>query len=97
MPDLASQLGMMVRLSTGFGQWSPRVVDKTGLSGTYEFRLEFGKASQPAGPANPTDPEGGPSIFTAVEKQLGLKLVGGKKVTLDVIVIDHIDRVPTAD
>jgi uncharacterized protein (TIGR03435 family) len=35
-----------------------------------------------------------PDLFTALEKQLGLKLEKSK-ISLDVIVIEHIDKVPT--
>jgi uncharacterized protein (TIGR03435 family) len=44
-----------------------------------------------------SDQSGGglPTIFTAVEKQLGLRLEKVKDVPLDVIVIDHVDKVPT--
>lgn len=44
------------------------VVDKTGLTGTYNYTLQFGRDWS----AN--DPDGWPSIFTAVQEQLGLKL-----------------------
>ena len=44
------------------------VVDKTGLTGTYNYTLQFGREWS----AN--DPESWPSIFTAVQEQLGLKL-----------------------
>ena len=39
-------------------------------------------------------PDGGPTIFAAVQQQLGLKL-DSKKGQVDVIVIDHIEKVPT--
>jgi uncharacterized protein (TIGR03435 family) len=44
------------------------VIDKTGLTGTYNYTLQFGREWS----AN--DPDGWPSIFTAVQEQLGLKL-----------------------
>lgn len=44
------------------------VADKTGLTGTYNYTLQFGRDWSAA------DTEGWPSIFTAVEEQLGLKL-----------------------
>jgi len=64
------------------------IVDKTGLEGGYDFTLEFA----PEG-ADVSDTR--PSIFTALEEQLGLKLVPSKG-RVDVIVIDHIER-PTAN
>jgi uncharacterized protein (TIGR03435 family) len=44
------------------------VIDKTGLMGTYNYTLQFG------GEWSANDPDGWPSIFTAVQEQLGLKL-----------------------
>lgn len=44
------------------------VVDKTGLTGSYNYTLQFGREW------SARDPEGWPSIFTAVQEQLGLKL-----------------------
>lgn len=61
------------------------VVDKTGLLGTYNYTLQFGREWS----AN--DPDSWPSIFTAVQEQLGLKL---EAVHEDVpnLVIDHIAK-----
>jgi uncharacterized protein (TIGR03435 family) len=64
------------------------VVDKTGLEGGYDFTLEFAPEGADASDTRP-------SIFTAVEEQLGLKLISSKG-PVDVIVIDHIER-PTAN
>ena len=60
-----------------------RVIDKTGLTGRYDFTLEYSGLGEDAS---------GPSIFSAVEKQLGLKL-DKSKAPLDMIVIDHINKV----
>lgn len=62
------------------------VVDKTGLTGKYDFTLEYVPASKAA-----TDETGGPSIFTALEEQLGLKLEPAR-VPMDVLVIDSIEQ-----
>lgn len=62
------------------------VVDKTGLTGKYDFTLEFVPVAKVA-----TDETGGPSIFTALEEQLGLKLEPAKEPT-DVVVIDSIEQ-----
>lgn len=62
------------------------VVDKTGLTGRYSFTLEF----EPAARAG-KDESGRPSVFTALEEQLGLKLVPAKE-PVDVLVIDSIKQ-----
>jgi uncharacterized protein (TIGR03435 family) len=84
-----------------------RVVDKTGLTGTYEFTLEFAGSMgmMPSAPAEgepgmplASDPTGGaPDIFTAVEKQLGLKLVKVKDIPVDILIVENADKVPTAN
>jgi uncharacterized protein (TIGR03435 family) len=74
------------------------VVDATGLTGTYDFRLtwtpnrgDFGSAFRATSPAEPApDPEGTP-FLVAVKEQLGLKLKPGK-APLKVMVIDHVER-----
>ena len=67
------------------------VVDKTGLIGQYDFTLHW--ASFDPGPAAaPTDPgEQGPSLFTALEEQLGLKLKSEKE-QIEVIVVDSVEK-----
>jgi uncharacterized protein (TIGR03435 family) len=87
-------LGTEVR-SSGFALG--RVVDKTGLSGRYDFTLEF--AGRYAGGAFPPPlPEGqidtAPTLIDALRQQLGLTLIE-KKASLDVLVVDHVDKVPT--
>jgi uncharacterized protein (TIGR03435 family) len=73
------------------------VVDQTGLTGRYDFQLRFTPdATQAANfgglaPANATDLDAPPDIFTAFEQQLGLKLQPTKAV-VDVMVIDRIER-----
>jgi uncharacterized protein (TIGR03435 family) len=76
------------------GAWVVKqpVVDKTGIQGYYDIDLKFAPETGPlAG-----DPRGTnlPDIFTAMQEQLGLKLVA-QKVTVDTLVIDHADRIPT--
>jgi uncharacterized protein (TIGR03435 family) len=110
MPELANGLGILINASNGdsFTAPPPRVVDKTGLSGEFDFTLEFaGSWSLPstaaarqegtAMPAAGAPPGGGPSLFTALEKQLGLKLVKGQKASLDVLVVDHANKTPTGN
>ncbi len=61
------------------------VVDKTGLTGTYNYTLQFGREWS-AG-----DPESWPSIFTAVQEQLGLKLEAVHE-SVPNLVVDHITK-----
>jgi uncharacterized protein (TIGR03435 family) len=71
------------------------VIDKTGITGRYDVKLEWTPDElQPA-----TDPANAPvrpdiSIYTAVREQLGLQLET-KKTHIEVLVVDHADKVPT--
>lgn len=78
------------------------VLDMTGLKGTYDLKLDWTpeNAPKPAGSSgtgadavSSIDGDSGPSLFAAVEQQLGLKLEV-KKGPLEIIVIDHAERVP---
>jgi uncharacterized protein (TIGR03435 family) len=64
-----------------------RVVDKTGLTGTYDIKFE----ATPSSRMN-RDPEPGDiSVFDAVQQQLGLKLEA-QKAMVDVLVVDHVEK-----
>ena len=62
------------------------VLDRTGLDGVYDIDLTW---------AADQTTEAGPSLFTAVQEQLGLKLQPTKAL-VDVLVIDHVEK-PTPD
>jgi len=66
------------------------VIDKTGFTDVFNFRLEFASTVD-AGLANADTPAAGLSIFTAVEEQLGMRL---RSTTgpVDVLVIDRVER-----
>ena len=64
------------------------VFDKTGLTGTCDFVLECVVGTVPVAVAADT---AGPSIFTAVQEQLGLKLEPAT-AEFDIVVIDRADR-----
>ena len=81
------------------GQVGRQVVERTGLTGNWDFELTYapdaGRGLTPAGTdALPASPDG-PSLFTAIEEQLGLKLQP-MKGPVEVVVIDSIER-PTPD
>jgi uncharacterized protein (TIGR03435 family) len=75
-------------------QW---VSDETGIPGHFDITLKWNAGDDLAtsAPGEPLNPELGPSIYTAVQEQLGLKLVAGKG-PVPVIVIDRISR-PTGN
>ncbi len=78
------------------------VIDQTGLAGLYDFDVEFARDPSLAGPPPPPPPPGGlpvdpsnqpsgPSIFTAVQERLGLRLEPAKGPR-EVLVIDSVER-----
>jgi uncharacterized protein (TIGR03435 family) len=70
------------------------VVDQTGMAGPFEVKLDWSPDDgiAPAGNAA-NDVPSGPSIYTALQEQLGLKLES-RKGPLDVLVVDHAEKVP---
>ena len=75
------------------------VSDRTALTGAFSVELQFMTEGLPGLPAPPPGverpPSDGPSIFTAVQEQLGLKLESATGA-VDVLVIDHVEH-PTPD
>jgi uncharacterized protein (TIGR03435 family) len=83
------------------------VVDKTGLTGTYDVMLDFSPESMGPGPKGPAPGQGGgnpvdaprdsndsgPTIFTALQEQLGLKLES-RRGTVDLLVVESVEKVP---
>jgi uncharacterized protein (TIGR03435 family) len=61
------------------------VVDKTGIEGGFDFNLEWTPEDTPA------DLALAPSIFTAIEEQLGLRL-DARKERAEILVIDHVEK-----
>jgi len=59
------------------------IIDRTELKGRYEVALQWA--------FNENFANAGPSLFTALQEQLGLKLEPAK-APVDVVVIDHIER-----
>ena len=70
------------------------VIDRTGLSGLFDFDLTYAPAPQPSPDAPLPDPTGA-SIFAALQEQLGLKLAP-QQGTVDVVVVERVEH-PTPD
>ena len=67
------------------------VVDQTGLMGIYEFTLEWLPGEEQTGPETPPPPPVNPlapSLFTAIQEQLGLRLES-RRVPINILVIDN--------
>jgi uncharacterized protein (TIGR03435 family) len=74
-----------------------RVVDESGLKGAYNFKLRFVPDQKPPrlGEDGSSPTGDGPSIFAALQEQLGLNLRASKG-PVEILVIDHAER-PTAN
>jgi uncharacterized protein (TIGR03435 family) len=104
MAFLASTLQSVFSRS-GSGQVIP-ITDRTGIDGRFDFNLAIPASSYrlPArlqagqgAPDGAGDPDVSPAaISAAMEKQLGLRLKA-VRTSLDFIVVDHVERVPTAN
>jgi len=71
------------------------VIDRTGLTGNWDLTLTFAEQRSQPGVDLPTSDPSAPSIFTALQEQLGFKLES-TKAPVDVLVIDGAEH-PTPD
>jgi uncharacterized protein (TIGR03435 family) len=77
----------MAELAYQISRWTGfPVFDKTGIKGEFDFTLDYAPDDR--------DTNSVPSLFTAVQQQLGLKLEATKG-PVEVLVIDHAERIPT--
>jgi uncharacterized protein (TIGR03435 family) len=92
------------QFASALSTWVNRiVVDRTGLTGGYDIDLQWTPDQMPLGfgggrPGDAVPASGDPnrpSIFTALQEQLGLKL-DSQKGPVEVLVIDHVEQ-PTED
>jgi uncharacterized protein (TIGR03435 family) len=69
------------------------VVDRTGLSGRFDYSIEFAPETNGPSPANGDAPADAPGLtfLQAPREQLGLRLES-TKAPLRVLVIDHVER-----
>jgi len=95
----ATMAGLADALSNLVGR---NVLDRTGISGNYDIKLEWtpdesepsmfkGPPADGAGAGAPAPDASGPSVFTAIQEQLGLKLEA-QKGPVEVMVIEHIEK-----
>jgi uncharacterized protein (TIGR03435 family) len=77
-------LALQLSNSGGLGR---EVLDKTGLTGSYDFKLEWAAGND----GNPPPDSNQPGLFTAVQKQLGLKLEP-QKAPMEILVVDHAEK-----
>jgi bla regulator protein blaR1 len=66
-------------------QMGEMVVDRTGLDGAYDFELRYAANDQV---------DDAPPLFSALQETLGIRLQP-QKVPVELIVVDHVERVPT--
>ena len=92
----------LAQLTQMLSQFTQRIViDRTELEGNFDIELTFTPERLPQGPPPPGAPPlpsidpNGPSLFTAVQEQLGLRLES-ERAPVEVLVIDHVER-PTPD
>lgn len=81
-------------LAGSFGLLDRPVVDQTGLTGRYDFTIEFAQPQRPniePGTSAEQAAPAGPDLLEAAREQLGLRLKPGKAI-LSLPVIDHIER-----
>jgi bla regulator protein blaR1 len=85
MGQLAGVLGRQVDLP---------VLDETGLTGLYDFQLVFNQDGvRTRSDAAASDPSAAPSVFTALQEQLGLKLES-RRAPIEILVVDRAEKNP---
>jgi bla regulator protein blaR1 len=88
-------MDQLAEVLMGPGSVGHKVANKTGLTGLYSYTLTYalsqGVGAAPAGGSAGTAPDPAPTVFNALEDQLGLKLQRGIEA-VDVVVVDHIER-----
>ena len=93
-PVFVAHNARLTDLANGIADEAGRpIVDATGLSGRYEIRMDLTPYLRRAGEGQgPIDTES--VLFTGLQEVLGLKLEP-RKESVDVLVIDHVEKAPT--
>jgi uncharacterized protein (TIGR03435 family) len=85
-------MGEVANFLTSQRELGRRVVDKTGVTGSYSFTLHWSPKQPGAVASDGVEP---PSIFTALQEDVGLRLQPSKG-DVDILVIDHVEQ-PTGN
>ncbi|QEE30285.1 TIGR03435 family protein [Terriglobus albidus] len=85
-------ISLLANSFTGWGALDHPVVDQTGLSGGYDFTLEYTPDPTQSATSQNAAEDSGPMFREALKQQLGLKLES-EKSDIQVIILDHIDHV----
>jgi len=92
---IAQQVTMQVLAEKLGSQLKSVVTDATGLTAKYDFTLTYSSLEPAPPPANPSEErEPVSDIFAALQSQLGLRLER-KPTSVEVFIIDHMERTPT--
>jgi uncharacterized protein (TIGR03435 family) len=91
-------MAALAGLLSGMPSTGRPVLDRTGLTGRYTFSVNLFDVPAGSAPADQKSAEfkSDTPAFTALREQLGLKLVPDR-ASIEMLVVDHVDRVPTAD
>ena len=88
-------MALVAEQMPGFARLDRPVIDQTGLTGNFDFLMEFTPERPPSVPErlgfDPSPPTSGPTFLEALREQVGLKLVS-QKGPVDVAVIDHVEH-----
>jgi uncharacterized protein (TIGR03435 family) len=89
--DAQATMAEIAQAFTNMATSPSRVIDKTGLAGSYQVTMEFDPVATRR--LNVTAPltDGPPTLFTAVQEQLGLKLEPSREVR-ETLIVDRIER-----
>jgi len=93
MDALAGALELLLNRGTRDGL---PVVNETGLTGLFDLTLTFAPMQLQPGAAPVETDSSSPSLFTALQEQLGLRLVSRDGIPVDTLVVDHVEH-PTVD
>jgi uncharacterized protein (TIGR03435 family) len=83
----ASMDGLAFALTQNLGQ---PVMNETGLTGAFDLQLVWSQDSARGRPEG-SDPTDAPTIFTALQEQIGLRLES-RKAPIEVLIIDHVEK-----